>query len=131
VAGGADAATPAGAIATSELYVPGTGWSAVPFSERTARYFHTAIPLPVSAALPNGGVLVTGGYGASGWLSNSEIYATSLGTWSYNSGSVDGGAGNLEAERFAHTATLLNDGSVMVCFGNGGDVVTEIYVPAP
>jgi len=27
-------------------------------------------------------------------------------------------------------AALLADGTVMVCFGNDGDIVTEIYMPA-
>ena len=40
-------------------------------------------------------------------------------------------AAPLAAARYRHTASLLQDGSVMVGFGYLGDVVTEIFMPGP
>jgi hypothetical protein len=124
VAGGADASLDA--IAASEIYLPGTGWSATPASGITGRFFHTA------TLLADGTVLAAGGY-SGGYLSSGEVYtatAPGVGSWALATGGFDGLAHGLNAERFAHTATLLGDGlSVLFCFGNGGDAVTETYVP--
>src|SRR6266581_4819555 len=52
------------------------GWSPTG-SMATARYYHTATPLP------DGRVLVAGGYGGSfGILASAEIYDPASGTWS-------------------------------------------------
>src|SRR5260370_42508657 len=60
----------------------------------TARYFHTA------TLLPNGKVLVAGGYNStSGYLASAELYDPATGTWS--------ATGSLGAARDAATAAML------------------------
>src|SRR5213079_2417208 len=62
-----------GILTSAELYDPASGsWSATG-SLNTARYTHTA------TLLPNGKVLVTGGYnGSGGSLTSAELYDTGL-----------------------------------------------------
>jgi hypothetical protein len=88
-----------------------------------ARYSHTA------TALPNGQVLVSGGYGYyyyySGPLASTELYDSATGTWS--------ATGSMASARYQHTATLLSDGKVLVVGGYNdyGPVATaELYDPA-
>jgi WD40 repeat protein len=59
--------------------------------------------------LPNGKVLVVGGYGGNGYLNSAELYDPIAGTWSLTSG--------LNTARYAHTATLLPNGKVLVAGG--------------
>ena len=98
-----------------QIYNPSTGnwWSYVP-QLLSARYGHTA------TLLPNGTILVTGGYGNGTTLASSEIYDPVTNTWR--------STGSLKTSRSGQTATLLSDGTVLVAFGSG-DVVTEIYMP--
>jgi hypothetical protein len=85
------------------LYNPTNGvWSATG-SLNTARYGHTA------TLLPNGMVLVAGGYGAGGFLASAELYNPSTGTWSETE--------SLNVARNGHTATLLPNGQVLVAGG--------------
>ncbi len=105
-------------LATSELYDPATAtWSATG-SLVTARSYHTA------TLLPNGKVLVVGGFGA---LASAELYNPASGTWSTT--------GSLATPRYGHTATLLPNGKVLVTSGFTGtnfDAVAsaELYDPA-
>jgi hypothetical protein len=74
----------------------------------TVRKGHTA------TLLSNGQVLVTGGvnqYGGTGYLSTAELYDPATNTWS--------AAGSMATARFYHTATLLNNGQVLVTGGLG------------
>jgi hypothetical protein len=85
----------------------------------TARYLHTA------TLLPNGKVLVVGGYGSSGLLSSAELYDPVSGTWTTT--------GPMPVARFTHTATLLPNGKVLVAGGegSGGELNTAVlYDPA-
>lgn len=62
--------------------------------------------------LPNGSVLVTGGWTGAAARSDAEIYDPTTNGWTTVSGMSTG--------RFNHTATLLNTGNVLVCGGQTG-----------
>jgi hypothetical protein len=72
-------------------------------------------------------VLVAGGEAANGaYLESTELYDPVTTRWSF--------AGPLSAPRGAHTASLLNDGRVLVTGGWGAgnaNASAEIYEPAP
>ena len=112
---------------TAELYDPATAiWSRTgnPIANRSG---HTA------TLLQNGKVLVAGGYGAASadgafdYLGSAEQYDPATGTWSTT--------GSLNVARCCHTATLLQDGRVLVAGGTNDldDGVTlssaELYDP--
>ncbi|CAF1450480.1 unnamed protein product [Didymodactylos carnosus] len=71
----------------------------------TARQYHTA------TLLNSGKVLVTGGFGSTGYLTSSEIYDPSTGQWNHTA--------SMATARDYHTATLLNSGKVLVTGGFG------------
>jgi len=108
---------------SAEIYDSRTGIWAPTNDMGTGRMCHTA------TLLPNGEVLVAGGVwgqGApDGWevcpIESAEIFDTATGAWTP--------ATSLGMARWGHTATLLNNGTVMVAFGKDGDVLTEIYMP--
>jgi hypothetical protein len=68
-----------------------------------ARELHTA------TLLPNGKVLVAGGWGDVGILSSTECFDPVSGTWATN--------GDMVEARYQHTATLLSNGKVLVAGG--------------
>jgi hypothetical protein len=81
--------------------------------------------------LPNGKVLVAGGYTVDGWANptaTTEIYDPTAGTWTTT--------GNMSTPRALHAATLLPNGKVLVAggatsTGNANMVATaELYDPA-
>jgi len=86
------------------------------------RCFHTA------TLLPNGKVLIAGGAGAGpdtfNFLASAELYDPATRTFTLT--------GNLNVARNGHTATLLNDGTVLITGGNTVDSThsAEIYNPA-
>lgn len=87
-------------------------------SSLTAGRYHHAATL-----LPDGKVLVTGGYNG-GQLATVEVYSPTTGTWSTT--------GSMAETRFVHTTTLLTNGLVLVVggFGNGGYLASaEVYNP--
>jgi N-acetylneuraminic acid mutarotase len=104
-------------LSSTELYDPANGrWTAAaPLSN--IRYGHTA------TLLPNGKVLVAGGYDG-GFLSGAELYNPALGTWT--------ATGPLNTGRHRHTATLLPNGKVLVVGGwNANNLSSaELYDPA-
>lgn len=56
------------------------------------------------------------------FLSSAELYNPSTGKWN--------STGSLNAGRYNHTATLLNDGQVLIAGGGAHLASTELYDPA-
>jgi hypothetical protein len=96
-------------------------------SLNTARYYHSATLLTTGAVLVAGGIgpEPNGGTGALGELAGAELYNPSSGAFT--------NTGNLITPRDQHSATLLNNGAVLIAGGSGGDgelASAEIYNPA-
>ena len=84
------------------------------------RWAHTA------TALPNGGVLVTGGQDTSGArVPNSELYDPASQAFTFT--------GGLTTRRVGHQGTLLFNGKVLITGGGEGALfgTVELYRPGP
>ena len=110
-----------------DLHDPATNAWSVTGTLLTARYEHTA------TRLPNGRILVTGGFGGvqdtlhagGATLGSVEIYDPALGVWS--------AAAPMSTPRRQHTAVLLDSGLVVVAGGVSSTTSlasAEVYDPA-
>jgi hypothetical protein len=96
---------------------PASGTFAYTGSLNVARYNHTA------TLLPSGEVLVVGGIGVNGVytsLASAELYNPQTGKWTLT--------GNMTAGRTSFTATLLQNGEVLVA--GGSDYEIRCYATA-
>ena len=107
---------------SSKTLTGGGGTWAATGSMATARIYHTA------TRLPDGSVLVVGGYNAPAGLvfASAERYNPATHTWS--------SAGSMTHPRLGHSATLLPNGKVIVVGGRQAPAsnqtdTTEIYDP--
>ncbi|MCR4294754.1 MAG: hypothetical protein NUW21_04420, partial [Elusimicrobia bacterium] len=117
------------ALATAEIFAASLGNAIIPTGGMgIARASHTA------TLMTNGCVLVAGGNvsptdAGSTATNDLLIYNPATSAWT-------GPTPNLTVARYNHTATLLNDGKVLICGGqdSGGNALTglnscEIYTP--
>lgn len=98
-------------VAAAELYDPGSGtWRTLP-PLATARADHTATVLQDGRVLVTGGRVLGGAQVVQGESStdSTELYDPAIETWSPG--------GSLAVARYAHTATLLGGGGVLVAGG--------------
>jgi hypothetical protein len=110
----------AGYLASAELYSAASASFTVTGNLNAARYSHTA------TLLDDGTVLVAGGYDTivGNALSSGELYNPTQRTFSFTTGS-------LPYPWYGATATLLNDGTVLIAGGSeGGTVSAEVYNPS-
>ncbi len=124
LAGGVDCSRPDGihvscGYPVPELFDPATGSWRLAGGTTTPRNQHTA------TLLPNGRVLLLGGVSASTFLPGTTALADTV---LYDPSERWTTSTPLSESRWTHTATLLNDGTVLIA--GGGDVAySELYAP--
>jgi hypothetical protein len=118
IAGGQDSSF--ANLASAELYDPVAGTFSATANMTDTRSYHTA------TLLNDGTILVAGGSSnVSGLLSSAEVYnPTGLTTGSFTS------TGRMTNPHYFHTATLLNNGIVLVAGGCCTTNSAELYDPS-
>src|SRR5437868_3620013 len=96
---------------TSPRPGPASSPAGAPFTFDNTGSLNTARGVHTATLLPNGKVLVAGGYG-SGVFASAELYDPASGSWS--------ATGSLHTARYGCTATLLPNGKVLVAGGFDG-----------
>jgi len=121
-------------LQSAELFDPATDtFTAMPASGSTE--LQTARHVAVAAPLPNGQVLIAGGYGGSGYsgsvLASAELFSPATDTFAALPAS---GSTELQTARGGAVATPLPNGQVLVAGGTDGSNYlssAELFVPAP
>ncbi len=124
-----------GRSSSAELYDPATGTFTSTGNMAFRRVWHTLTLLPNGMVLTTGGetdsCAGSGGCGFAGTVASAELYDPSAGSFL--------ATGNMAAPRETHTATLLNDGRVLIAGGAsyggiglfyGSLASAELYNPA-
>ena len=108
------------AIASAEIFDPATNTFTPTSDMNEPRNGHTA------TLLPNGKVLLAGGWNLEGRTATAELYEPQTATFEY--------VGSLMAPRQGFTATLLKNGNVLIAGGdsarNTSQFTAELYDPA-
>jgi hypothetical protein len=108
------------AISSAEIFDPETNTFTPTRDMNAPRDGHTA------TLLPNGRVLIAGGWDQSGRTSTAELYDPQTGTFE--------STGSMMASRQGLTATLLKNGKVLIAGGdsarNAPQLTAELYDPA-
>jgi hypothetical protein len=127
MSGGSDFPPDIGSIlAGAQLYDPSSGGFGRTGNMTTCRFYHT------STLLPDGAALIAGGFTTASDgicpsadltanLASAEVYEPAAGAFT--------ATGDMSTARSFHTATLLNDGSVLIA-GGSISVTADIYHPA-
>jgi len=123
IAGGGSGAgnSSIGNLSSAELYSYAIGTFAATEGMNTARRGHT------ETLLPNGKILVAGGYkysSGNNWLSSSELYDPST--------HIFAATGDMTTAREGHTATLLANGKILIAGGTNNSILNgaELYDPS-
>src|SRR5437764_4445498 len=121
ITGGRDSA--GNIVAVSEIFDPATDTSTASATLTTPRVDHTA------TLLPDGKVLVAGGSDGNGSLNSVEIFDPTNPAAGFRSLSA-----SMAGARARHTATVLNDGKVLIAGGDDAGTAetstAEIFDPA-